>query len=354
MISLPDPAALFAMMSHAPSLSFTLPDFDPIVHIGPFPLQLGPLAIRWYALAYLAGIGLGWFYAQRLLKQDSLWQWTAPPLAPIKFDDLILWLALGVILGGRLFYVFVYNLGETLSNPLSVFTVWNGGMSFHGGFLGVCVAGILYARAEKLSKTQILNLGDILATVAPIGLGLGRLANFINGELWGRPTDVSWGVVFCNAHIRAQNEGTCGLAGQVARHPSQLYEAGLEGVVLLALTYFLGQRFKLFKRPGLIWGAFMVGYGLSRMALEQVRNPDPQMPDFLKGYVTMGLILSLPMVLAGAWLINQAIKAPPLQPLILSPAASPIKAMETPESSAPLPEKTAKRASKPVLESKED
>jgi phosphatidylglycerol---prolipoprotein diacylglyceryl transferase len=296
-----------------PSLSFMLPDFDPVVHIGSFALQWGPLAIRWYALAYLAGIALGWYYGTRLLKNAGLWPGGRAPIEPLKFDDMVLWLALGIILGGRLMYVLVYNLPETLRNPASVLVLWEGGMSFHGGFLGVVVAGILFARAEKLDLTRILGIGDVLASVAPIGLGLGRLANFINGELWGRPTSVPWGVVFCNEHTRTLYNGGCGPAGFVARHPSQLYEAALEGVFLFAAAFLLGRVYKQFKRPGLVWGVFMLGYGLSRILLENVRNPDEQLSQFVQTFhITMGMLLSLPMVGAGAWLIWRALKTPPI------------------------------------------
>jgi phosphatidylglycerol---prolipoprotein diacylglyceryl transferase len=326
-----------------PSLSFMLPDFDPVVHIGSFPLQFGPLAIRWYALAYLAGIALGWYYGTRLLKNAGLWPNGQAPISPLKFDDMVLWLALGVILGGRLMYVLVYNLPTTLSNPASIFVLWEGGMSFHGGFLGVVVAGWLFARAEKLNLPRILSIGDVLASVAPIGLGLGRLANFINGELWGRPTDVPWGVVFCNAHTRSLYSGGCGPAGFVARHPSQLYEAALEGVLLFGLAFVLGRVYKQFKRPGLIWGVFMLGYGLSRILLENVRNPDEQLTEFVNTWhITMGMLLSLPMVAAGVWMIWHALKTSPVVDLAVSDEAP--AAVISPEAEpAPAPAQPAKK-----------
>jgi len=279
------------------------PDFDPVL------IHLGPLAIRWYALAYVAGILLGWRYVVHLTKTPKLWSGSAPSATPLQIDDLVLWVTLGVILGGRIGYILFYDLKEMLAHPLEMFMVWHGGMSFHGGFLGVVLAIILFARANKL---DMLRLGDVVAPCAPIGLFTGRIANFINGELWGRPTHVPWGVLFCNTRIAAANNGECP-AGVVYRHPSQLYEAGLEGVALFLLLLWATHKAKWLNREGALVGLFLTGYGLSRVALENVRQPDQQMPDFPLG-LTMGMMLSIPMILCGLWLIWRALKLPPAPP----------------------------------------
>ena len=303
---------------------FVLPNIDPVIHIGSLALQIGPLAVRWYALSYLLGILLGYIYAKKLLSRVDLWQ-PAPPLSLEALEDMLLWLGIGIIVGGRVFYMIVYATDELIRHPLSLFTPWNGGMSFHGGFLGVVIAATLFLRQKGFNHQQVLNTGDLLSTVAPIGLFLGRLANFTNGELWGRVTEVPWGVVFCNDVIRKAYRGDCP-AGPLPRHPSQLYEAALEGVMLFIVASVLVWVWRQYKRPGLIWGVFMAGYGLSRITLENVRVPDAQMPNFPLG-LTMGMILSIPMVLAGFWLIWQALKNPPL---------------ETVTSSEPEPEPTPK------------
>jgi phosphatidylglycerol:prolipoprotein diacylglycerol transferase len=270
-----------------PYLILQFPKFDPVlVHIGPF-------AIRWYALSYIAGILLGWVYAKAILRSKRAWSGPAP-ISSIQFDDFVLWVTLGIILGGRIGYVLFYNLPHFLEHPIEIVELWNGGMSFHGGFLGCVLAVILFARRRKIS---ILSLGDITCAVAPIGLFFGRLANFINGELWGRTTDVPWAIVF-----PAQG------AGPLPRHPSQLYEAGLEGLVLfvvLALCIRLGA----LKRPGLILGAFALCYGLARSVSEFFREPDAQL-GFLWGGLTMGTLLSIPMIIGGALIIFIVLRAP--------------------------------------------
>src|SRR4051812_38572797 len=210
-----------------PFLTIAFPVFDPVA------IAIGPIAIRWYALAYIGGIVLGWIYARALIKNETLWGGAAPITLP-QIDDFILWVTLGIILGGRTGYVLFYNLPHYTEHPLEIFELWNGGMSFHGGFLG-CVAAVMLFGWER--KGPILSLGDLTCAAAPIGLFLGRLANFINGELWGRPTDVPWAMVFPH---------TDGLP----RHPSQIYEATLEGLVLFTLLYILIRRGAL-KRPGL-------------------------------------------------------------------------------------------------------
>ena len=287
------------------------PDIDPVVHIGSFALQWGPLALRWYALAYVAGILLGWRYAVRLTHTASVWGGRAPTTTPLQIDDLILWITVGIILGGRIGYILFYMLlnpdqrAALAASPLDVFKIWEGGMSFHGGFLGVCATIALFAHSQKI---DILKLGDLIAPVAPIGLFFGRIANFINGELWGRPTDGPFGVVFCNDTIRATTGGFCP-AGEAPRHPSQLYEAGLEGVLLFAILAFAVYRLKWLQRRGALVATFLLGYGLSRLALENVRNPDHGMPEFPLG-LTMGMLLSIPMILVGGWLLWKSLREP--------------------------------------------
>lgn len=291
------------------------PDIDPVVHIGSFALEWGPFALRWYALAYVAGIVLGWQYAVRLVKTPGLWGGQTPVATAEQVDDLVLWVTLGIILGGRIGYVLFYMLfnpeqrAGLAADPLEVVRVWEGGMSFHGGFLGVCAAVVLFARRNRI---DLLKLGDLVAPVAPIGLFFGRCANFINGELWGRVTDHPLGVVFCNDTLRAAHQGVCP-AGGLPRHPSQLYEAALEGVVLFVILQLLVWRFKWLRRRGALVAAFLVGYGLFRFSLEGVRNPDHGMPDFAMG-LTMGMMLSLPMLLVGLWLLWRALKAPLAEP----------------------------------------
>lgn len=287
------------------------PDIDPIVHIGPWALQWGPLALRWYALAYVAGILLGWQYAIRLVRDARLWGGQKPTATSVQIDDLVLWITLGIILGGRIGYILFYMLVNAdqraglAENPLAVFKIWEGGMSFHGGFLGVCAAIALFARQNRI---DMLRLGDLVAPVVPIGLFFGRCANFINGELWGRITDHPFGMVFCNDTIRAANRGVCP-AGELPRHPSQLYEATLEGVLLFLILNFAVYRLKWLQRRGALVATFLICYGLFRALLENVRNPDHGMPDFPFG-LTMGMILSIPMLLVGAALLWRALREP--------------------------------------------
>lgn len=278
-----------------------LPDINPIL------IAIGPVAIRWYALAYVAGIVLGWLYIGRLLRQESLWTPRKPPVTTDQLDDLVLWITLGVILGGRIGYILFYDASIIWRNPLQVLQIWEGGMSFHGGFLGVATAVILYCRAKRMDLAQMLNVGDLMACAAPIGLFLGRITNFINGELWGRATDAPWGMIFCNKFIRLQY-GYCPAGELTPRHPSQLYEAALEGAVLFAIIWYLTHIRKEFRRPGLIAGVFIVGYGAFRTFVEFFREPDEQMLPFFKSVITMGQSLSLLMVLTGGWLIWRAIR----------------------------------------------
>jgi phosphatidylglycerol---prolipoprotein diacylglyceryl transferase len=259
------------------------PAFDPVL------ISFGPIAIRWYALAYIVGILLGWLYARSIIKRESFWGGAAP-LTPADFDDFILWVTLGIILGGRIGYVLFYNPAYFAENPLESLELWKGGMSFHGGFLGCVLAVILFARHRRI---PILSLGDLTCAAATIGLFLGRIANFINGELWGRPSDVPWAMVFPNG-------------GPLPRHPSQLYEAFLEGLVLFIVLNLLIRRGAL-KRPGFILGAFAFGYGIARSICELFREPDVQL-GYLWGRLTMGMLLSLPLILAGIVLMAVAMR----------------------------------------------
>jgi phosphatidylglycerol---prolipoprotein diacylglyceryl transferase len=273
-----------------PLLLIPYPHFDPVL------VHLGPLAIRWYALAYIVGILAGWVYARAIIKNDRLWggnsSKNSAPMTLAAFDDFLLWVTLGIILGGRIGYVLFYNLPHFAEHPREIFELWNGGMSFHGGFTGCVVAVVLFGRKRGI---PILSLGDVTCAVGPIGLFLGRIANFINGELWGRPADVPWAMVFPNG-------------GPLARHPSQLYEAGLEGLLLLAILAVL-IRMGALKRPGLTIGAFACCYALFRSFAEFFREPDAQL-GFLWGGATMGQLLSIPLFLAGVCFIVYAWRHP--------------------------------------------
>jgi phosphatidylglycerol:prolipoprotein diacylglycerol transferase len=269
-----------------PLLALPFPTIDPVL------ISIGPLAIRWYALAYIFGILLGWLYARAIIRSTRLWGGQAP-MSLVDFDDFVLWVTLGIILGGRIGYVLFYNPAHFAANPLEIIQLWHGGMSFHGGFTGCVVAVMLFAWQRGI---PILSLGDVTCAVAPIGILLGRLANFINGELWGRPApDVPWAMVFPGA-------------GPLPRHPSQLYEAALEGALLLLVLALL-MRAGALRRPGLILGAFALGYGLARSFCEFFREPDAQL-GFLWGGMTMGMLLSVPLMIAGVVLIVVARRRP--------------------------------------------
>ncbi len=262
----------------------------PYPHIDPVSLELGPLLIRWYSLAYIAGLILGWRYCLALAKRPH--SVVVPKkITPEKIDDFLVWATLAVILGGRLGYTLFYKPGFYLSNPEEIFLVWKGGMSFHGGFLGLIAAIALFCRRHAI---PFLRLGDLVCAAAPIGLFFGRLANFINGELYGRVADVSWAMVFPRG-------------GPYPRHPSQLYEAVLEGPVLFILLYALIRRMDALEKPGLVSGVFALGYGLSRIAVEFFRQPDAHLGTLFAG-ATMGQLLSLPILLFGLWLIAKAVR----------------------------------------------
>ncbi|WP_374579477.1 prolipoprotein diacylglyceryl transferase [Phenylobacterium sp.] len=264
------------------------PDFDPVL------VQIGPFAIRWYALAYVAGILLGWRYVAGLMKKPALWGPRGAPATTAQVDDLVLWITLGVILGGRLGHVFFYTPSIIVEDPLEIVQVWHGGMSFHGGALGVLVAVFAFCWKNRL---DVLRVGDAITACAPIGLFFGRIANFINGELWGRPTDAPWAIIFPQAGIEP-------------RHPSQLYEAALEGLALFLILRWATHGAGLLKRRGVVAGLFLLGYALFRTFVENFREPDRYLQHFPLG-LTMGMMLSAPMVIGGLFLIWRGMREPP-------------------------------------------
>ncbi len=245
--------------------------------LNPVALQLGPLKIHWYGIMYGLGFILTYFIVRSQTRRRQL-------MSDSDVADFIMYLIMGVILGGRVGYILFYNFKEYLAHPLEIFAVWNGGMSFHGGLLGTILAGWLYCRKMKLN---FLELADIVMVAVPLGLGLGRLGNFINAELWGRPTDVPWAMVFPTDPL------------QLPRHPSQLYEFGLEGVVLFGILFGMS---RLRLPNGVLLGTFLTGYGLSRFIVELFRNPDAQL-GFVLGQLSMGQLLSVPMVIIGIALV---------------------------------------------------
>ncbi|HMN51837.1 MAG: prolipoprotein diacylglyceryl transferase [Xanthobacteraceae bacterium] len=266
-----------------PLFALPFPMIDPVL------ISIGPLAIRWYALAYIGGLVAGWWLARRVAAEKEPWGGTSP-MKPEDIDDLIVWAALGVVLGGRIGYVLFYNPAYYFSHPSEILVLWRGGMSFHGGMLGTILALLLFARSRGIPMLSML---DVAAIVTPIGLFLGRIANFINSELWGRVTDVPWSFVFPNG-------------GPLPRHPSQLYEGALEGIILFAVLLYAWRRGAL-KYPGTIGGLFVGGYGLARIVSEFFREPDAHI-GYLTGGLTMGMLLSLPMLLVGAGAIWFAVK----------------------------------------------
>jgi phosphatidylglycerol:prolipoprotein diacylglycerol transferase len=285
-----------------PAMPFAIPfpDIGPeIFSVSLFGMEF---ALRWYALAYIAGIIIGWRIVVAAVKRPALWPGDRAPMTPGQVEEFLTWAVLGIIAGGRLGYTLFYQPGYYLAHPVEILYVWQGGMSFHGGFLGIVAAGLWFCRRNGIPVAQ---MADALALAAPTGIMLGRLANFVNAELWGRPTDMPWGVIFPGE--RAQD---CpGVAGPCARHPSQLYEAGLEGLVLGLLLLWLAFARGWLKRPGMITGLFLAGYGGARTFVEVFRQADAQYisPDNPLGHVlrfgeaglTMGQLLSLPMLLAG-------------------------------------------------------
>lgn len=265
----------------------------PFPAIDPVAFALGPIVVRWYALAYLMGVVLGAAYGQALLRRHGLWRDNRPPFEPAAIWDFAFWAIIGIVVGGRLGYVLFYNLPVYLSNPMEVFALWDGGMSFHGGLAGIMLA---MAGFTRFKGGNILSGFDLLGAIGTIGLFLGRIANFINGELFGAPTDLPWGVVFPTDPL------------QLSRHPSQLYEAALEGVVLFLVIRLLTHRLGALKKPGLVSGVFGIGYAASRIFVEFFRLPDQQVGYLYGGWLTMGMVLSLPVLMAGIGLVAYALR----------------------------------------------
>jgi phosphatidylglycerol:prolipoprotein diacylglycerol transferase len=290
-------------------------------NIDPEIFRIGPVAIRWYAIAYIAGLLLGWWYVVRLLRTKKLWAGppfnNRPPMTVDDIGDLFVWIAVGVIVGGRLGYVLFYGVffcgiwgapacgdlpGGFLSDPIRIIAAWEGGMSFHGGVLGVLIAVWLFVRRRKLN---LLAVGDLICAAVPIGLFFGRIANFVNAELWGKVSDLPWAMVFCNDTIRRLHGGACP-AGDQPRHPSQLYEAFLEGAVLFVILRVLMTRFQLHRRPGLIAASFMAGYGVFRFLVEFWRDSE----SVIVAWFSMGQLLSLPMWAGAAFLFWWSLTKP--------------------------------------------
>jgi len=263
----------------------TFPNIDPVA------FAIGPFSVHWYGIAYLLGVLLGAAYGYTLLARKDLWKDDKPPFEAGAIWDFAFWAVIGIVIGGRVGYVLFYNLPVYLADPIQVFMIGDGGMSFHGGMAGLMLAIALFTRFKGGS---ILSSLDLLGAIATIGLFLGRVANFINAELYGAPTDLPWGVIFPTD------------PEQVPRHPSQLYEAFLEGIVLFVLLMVATHVFKALRRPGLVSGIFGIGYALSRIAVEFVRLPDAQIGYLYGGWLTMGMVLSLPILVAGVVLVLYA------------------------------------------------
>jgi phosphatidylglycerol:prolipoprotein diacylglycerol transferase len=295
--------------------ALVFPNIDPVF------IHLGPLAIRWYGLSYFAGLLFGWLYIVKLLADSRLWAGSPfqgnPPTTSEQIGDLLAWVTLGIVVGGRLGYVLFYGtlycsfaghgapacggLPEAYwHNPITIISTWNGGMSFHGGLVGVVLVLVWFCRRQKLN---LLAVGDLIAAATPIGLFFGRIANFVNGELWGKVTDVPWGMVFCNRTILAASGGCS--AGMMPRHPSQLYEAALEGLLLFVILRVLMLRWKIHHRPGLVIAWFLTFYGLFRFIVEFFRDSESK----IVGWFSMGQALSLPMWAAAAFFFWYALKS---------------------------------------------
>ena len=263
------------------------PDIDPVA------VQIGPIAIKWYGLAYLSGLLLGWLYIRRLLSQTKLWADDRPPFLPQKVDDLLIYMVAGVLIGGRLGFVLFYEPSYYLENPLDIFAVWKGGMAFHGGLFGSGVAIWIFSRRNGINPWST---SDLCTATVPIGIFFGRIANFINGELFGRPTDAPWGMVFPEARLHYPD------VEPTARHPSQLYEAMLEGLLLFIVLRILTHYYGALKRPGLVTGTFLVGYALARSTAELFREPHFAHSLNIEP-LTVGIAYSIPMLLLGLFVI---------------------------------------------------
>ncbi len=271
-------------------LTLPFPDFNPVA------IEIGPFAVKWYGLAYMAGLLLGWLYIRRLLTEDRLWQRATPPFALPRVDDLLLFMTLGVVLGGRLGFVLLYEPGHYLKNPLEILQVWRGGMAFHGALLGCGAAVWLFARWYRVS---VLSSMDLCAAAVPIGLFFGRVANFINGELWGRPTDAPWGMIFPEA------QQVFPRLALTPRHPSQLYEAALEGLALFLILRVMTHHRGALQSPGLVTGLFLIGYGLARSFCEIFRSPHLGHALNIEP-LTAGMIYSFAMILIGLWFVARS------------------------------------------------
>ena len=267
-----------------PLAALPFPAIDPVI------VRIGPLAIHWYGLGYVVGILFAWWYARRLVENGRLWTGGRSPVSAVDIDDFLIWAAAGVVLGGRLGYILFYDFARYAQNPADILAVWQGGMSFHGGLAGVTVAMILFARRRGFSAWSLF---DVIAAGVPVGFGLVRVTNFINSELWGRVGDVPWAFVFPNG-------------GPEPRHPSQLYEALLEGLVLFVVLRLLTHSALKLKTPGFVAGAMVAFYGASRIFAEFFREPDAHIGYLAGGWLTMGMVLSLPMVLIGAGVMLRA------------------------------------------------
>jgi len=266
------------------------PNFDPVA------LKLGPVAIKWYGLAYLTGLLFGWLYIRRLLTELAIWGDGRAPFEPAKVDDLLLYITAGVVLGGRLGFVLFYEPSYYLANPQDILAVWKGGMAFHGALVGCGIAIWIFARRNAVNPWSTT---DLCTASVPIGLFFGRIANFINGELFGRPTTMPWGMVFPEARLHyPQVEPT-------PRHPSQLYEAALEGLLLFILLRLLTHHFGALKRPGLVTGTFLIGYAVARSIAEEFREPHFAHA-FNLGPLTAGIAYSIPMLIGGLVVIYLA------------------------------------------------
>lgn len=299
------------------SASITATSVLKFPEISPALISIGGFHLRWYALSYIAGIMLAWWYCTALINRPQLFGGEAP-LTKVQLDDIMTWIILGIILGGRvgyvLFYMIPYQFDSVAATPLTIFKIWDGGMSFHGGLAGVTLAIVLFSLKHKLS---LFSLGDIAGVVAPIGIGLARIANFINAELYGRPTDAPIGMIFPQGYVPGSTPpsynfetGEWVYSGtEVARHPSQLYESVLEGWLPLVVLSLLIWKFGALKRPGLIAGLFLLMYGAGRTIVENFREPD-SFVDALPDWFTMGMLLSIPMWAGGLWLVWNAIKQP--------------------------------------------
>ncbi|MFC7292005.1 prolipoprotein diacylglyceryl transferase [Hirschia litorea] len=301
-------------------VAIPFPEIDPAVFTIPAlalgDFSIGPFPLRWYALAYIVGLLLAWRYASYLISKDRLWSGAngKSPVSRDDLDDFVFWAMMGVLIGGRLGYILFYQLpfepDRIFSDPLMIFKMWEGGMSFHGGLIGVAFAMAYTAQQRGLS---LLSLSDIGAATAPIALFLGRIANFINGELYGRPTDAPWGIRFpvfdFNIHKWFYQDALgAPLGSKVPVHPSQLYEAALEGFLLFTIISVAVWKFKIYRKPGLATGIFLVGYASARTIVENFREPDAHIGFLPGGFLTMGMLLSLPMVIGGLYLIRRSFK----------------------------------------------